>query len=129
MCDEPVKEGATLYCSNACQATFQYVRWIGKWLAGDVSGGVLQGASRLIRRYLIDRDGEQCSECCWSMVNVKTGTCPIEIEHVDGNSENNAPWNVKLLCPNCHSLTSTYRALNRGNGRQWRRERYMKIAK
>lgn len=127
-CDQFIKKGATLYCSNACQCDYQYMMWIGHWLAGNASGGVKQGASRLIRRYLIDRDSEQCSECCWSKVNVKTGKCPIELEHIDGNAENNAPWNVRLLCPNCHALTPTYRALNKGNGRQWRRERYTRVA-
>ena len=32
--------------------------------------------------------------------------------------------NLELLCPNCHSLTKTYKALNLGNGRHTRRERY-----
>lgn len=25
--------------------------------------------------------------------------------------------NLRLICPNCHSLTSTYRGANRGQGR------------
>ena len=49
---------------------------------------------------------------------------PIELEHIDGNSENNNLSNLKLLCPNCHSLTSTYRFLNVGNGRYKRKQRY-----
>ena len=46
------------------------------------------------------------------------------VEHVDGNSANHGEDNLKLLCPNCDSLTSTYKALNRGNGRFKRRDRY-----
>lgn len=33
------------------------------------------------------------------------------------NSENNSEDNLRLICPNCHSLTSTYRGANRGQGR------------
>lgn len=32
--------------------------------------------------------------------------------------------NLILLCPNCHSLTPTYKALNKGNGRHNRMKRY-----
>ncbi len=35
---------------------------------------------------------------------------------MDGDWRNNAAHNLTLLCPSCHSLTPTYRALNRGNG-------------
>jgi len=33
----------------------------------------------------------------------------LELEHIDGNSENNTLENLQLLCPNCHSQTSTFR--------------------
>ncbi len=48
----------------------------------------------------------------------------LELEHIDGNSENHARSNLQLLCPNCHSYTPTYKGRNRGNGRHLRRERY-----
>lgn len=41
---------------------------------------------------------------------------PLEVEHIDGDSTNNKEYNLTLLCPNCHSLTKTYRGLNKGNG-------------
>ena len=63
-------------------------------------------------------------DCGWCRVHPVTGKVPIELEHIDGNSLNNSPDNVKLLCPNCHSLTSTYKALNMGKGRHSRRQRY-----
>ncbi|MFW5895280.1 MAG: HNH endonuclease [archaeon] len=40
----------------------------------------------------------------------------LEIEHIDGNAKNNREENLDLICPNCHSLTSTYKALNSGKG-------------
>lgn len=48
----------------------------------------------------------------------------IEVDHTDGNSENNSLDNLKLLCPNCHSQTPTYKTGNWGNGRVKRRQRY-----
>ncbi|MFA6159158.1 MAG: HNH endonuclease signature motif containing protein [Candidatus Paceibacterota bacterium] len=38
----------------------------------------------------------------------------LEIDHIDGNPENNEKENLRLLCPNCHSQTSTYRGKNAG---------------
>lgn len=38
---------------------------------------------------------------------------PLELEHRDGNSTNNALENLELLCPNCHAQTPTYRSRNR----------------
>ena len=63
-------------------------------------------------------------ECGWNKINPITNKVPIELEHIDGNSENNSLDNLKLLCPNCHSLTPTYKALNIGNGRYKRMKRY-----
>ena len=41
-------------------------------------------------------------------------------EHIDGNYMNNKEENLILLCPNCHSLTQTYKGANRNHGRQGR---------
>ncbi|MFH8440790.1 HNH endonuclease signature motif containing protein [Streptomyces sp. NPDC018026] len=43
---------------------------------------------------------------------------PLEVDHVDGDWRNNRIENLRLLCPNCHSITDTYRG--RGKGRAHR---------
>ena len=43
---------------------------------------------------------------------------PLLADHIDGNWRNNVENNLRLLCPNCDSLSPTYAALNRGNGRK-----------
>ena len=35
------------------------------------------------------------------------------VHHKDGNRFNHSLSNIELLCPNCHSLTQTYRARNK----------------
>lgn len=32
----------------------------------------------------------------------------LEIDHIDGNSEDNRIENLRFLCPNCHSQTNTF---------------------
>ena len=96
----------------------RYDDYIEKWKQGLVNG--MRGKnliSRHIRKYLFKKYDDKCSKCNWSMVNPYTGLIPLEVEHIDGNYQNNTEENLVLLCPNCHSLTSTYKNLNRGNGR------------
>lgn len=51
-----------------------------------------------------------CGECGISEWNGKQ--INIELDHVDGNRTNHRLNNLKMLCPNCHSQTSTFRARN-----------------
>jgi len=37
----------------------------------------------------------------------------MELEHIDGDRTNHRLENLKMLCPNCHSLTDTYRGKNK----------------
>ncbi len=65
------------------------------------------------RSLLILEKGRECSLCGWAEINPFSKQIPIEMDHIDGNRKNNKYENVRLLCPNCHSLTSTYRGLNK----------------
>jgi 5-methylcytosine-specific restriction endonuclease McrA len=73
---------------------------------------------------LIRKHGAQCMLCNWNTPNIVTNKCPIELDHIDGNSNNNSLSNLRLLCPNCHSIQPTYKSLNKGNGRHSRMNRY-----
>lgn len=113
------------YCDSKCQHELKYKEYIKEWKNGLNEGVRGEGQiSRYIVKYLFDKHNNKCSKCGWSEINTHTGRVPLEVEHIDGDSSNNSPDNLTLLCPNCHSLTETYKGANRGNGRYYRRERY-----
>jgi len=114
------------YCSTQCQHDFIYKQYIKKWKNGEVDGSKCNGltVSNPVRRYLWQKYKGKCSKCGWNTPNVVTGRPVLEVEHIDGDSTNNKEENLDLICPNCHSLTPTYKALNKGNGRYHRMVRY-----
>lgn len=92
--------------------------YIARWKAGLENG--MRGTTAIsaqIRRYLFEKFESKCGRCGWGQVNQFTNKIPLEVEHIDGCHRNNVESNLMLLCPNCHSLTGTYRALNIGKGR------------
>lgn len=120
-CEKLTARKTYKYCSNQCQADYQYNKYIEEWLDGKIDGGTSSGiVSSHVKRYLREINKDKCEICSWSKVNPFTGIVPLEADHIDGNHKNNKIDNLRLICPNCHSLTSTYRALNKGNGRSWR---------
>jgi predicted restriction endonuclease len=106
-------QGGT-YCSRNCQREYQDTKYIKEWLNGEQSGIIRGNAvSGYIRRYLLEQAGHKCSQCGWNEIHPVTGKSPLEIDHIDGNRKNARLKNLRVLCPNCHSLTPTFRALNK----------------
>ena len=108
-----------IYCCNKCQMQYQQKVYIDGWLKGEETGGTGFQLSRHVRHYLLECADNKCSQCGWGEVNSHTGNVPLQIDHIDGNPHNHKPKNLRVLCPNCHSLTSTYGV--HGKGRKGRR--------
>ena len=111
------------YCSIDCQKEFEYKEYIKRWKNDQVDG--LRGEYQIsmhIKTFLFKKFENKCARCGWGKINKFTGKIPLEVEHIDGNYKNNKENNLILLCPNCHSLTSTYKGANLNNGRKTRRK-------
>lgn len=74
------------------------------------------------KRYLVDTRGNKCEIC--GLTEWLGKIIIMVMDHIDGDSENNLLDNLRLICPNCDSQTSTYKGRNKGNGRYSRRQKY-----
>lgn len=74
-----------------------------------LSGKHPQYHSHRLKGRLIDEKGwiAECSICKlkeWNSLPI-----PLELDHIDGNHYNQLENNLRLICPNCHAQTPTYR--------------------
>ncbi|AUE23389.1 hypothetical protein Ro1_00166 [Raoultella phage Ro1] len=113
------KNTLSKYCSNKCQRDYEYKARVESWLRGEYLGytGKTAQIANFVRRYLLETRGEKCESCGWSKRHPVDGAILLEIDHIDGDARNCEPSNLKILCPNCHAMTPTFRARNKISSR------------
>ena len=112
---KPHRDSFGFYCSNACQKYKEYTDRVSAWLNGEIKGytGKALQVKNFVRRYLHETRGTSCESCGWNKRHPCDGSVLTEIDHIDGDAENCNIDNLRILCPNCHSMTSTFRARNK----------------
>jgi hypothetical protein len=105
------------YCNQTCQWNYQFETET----KHRVESGLVSNASTL-KNYLSRLFGYQCVIC---KNNGKHLGKPLslQLDHIDGNSDNNKPLNLRLLCPNCHSQTETFTTRQK---KDTKRNRYLR---
>jgi 5-methylcytosine-specific restriction endonuclease McrA len=53
-----------------------------------------------------------CELCGWNQIS-EDGRIPLELDHINGDHKDNRLENLRILCPNCHSIQPTHRGRNK----------------
>lgn len=79
----------------------------------DVFSGKVPMSSGQLRMRLV-REGFKTYACEKCNINEWQGNkLSLELDHINGNNKDNRLENLRILCPNCHSQTPTFRNTKR----------------
>ena len=118
-CGNKIVNHGKQYCTTSCSQAHWLSIKINNWKLGIFIHS--EYIPDFIRNYLFVQYDSKCQLCGWGEVHPITHKVPLQIEHIDGDCTNHAEKNLQLLCPNCHSLTPTYGALNKGKSTRFNR--------
>jgi hypothetical protein len=101
------------YCSNECAGAHKSLLHKQAWHAGTLKKRIDRPT---IRNYLAEDRGYKCEDC--GISEWKNKKLTLHVDHINGDSSNDSPENMRLLCPNCHSQTPFLGGANKGRGRK-----------
>jgi 5-methylcytosine-specific restriction endonuclease McrA len=118
VCGLPLKAGKS-FCSSSCHKQSQQNFYVSQWKLGLLSGskGERLQVTLWLRKYLWETRGTACQKCGWDERHPVDGKVLTEVNHIDGDASNNSEENLEIICPNCHSMTETFRARNKNSKR------------
>ena len=98
------------YCSNVCQGLF---KWENE-TKPRIEEGIGPFDPGTLKKYLAEIVGEFCTECGQNCTH-NNKPLVLQLDHIDGDSDNNRLKNLRLLCPNCHSQTENFGSKGKGS--------------
>ncbi len=77
-----------------------------------IKGSLYQSFKLKARLFKKGLKNPKCEVCGWAELS-EDGRLPLELDHINGDRHDNRLVNLRILCPNCHSLQATHRGKNR----------------
>ena len=106
------------YCGFSCQQLFT---WETVTKPRVERGECTHNSAEVLKKYLRGTVGDECEQC-GQLPQHNGKPLVLQLDHIDGDSDNNFPKNLRLLCPNCHTQTDNFGSKGKGS-------RYKKFSK
>jgi hypothetical protein len=152
--ESQIKRFPNNFCSRSCAAKLNNIQYPKRSLQGQclychklINSQKVFCGSECYKKSHINKQQEKIKlgliktpttiKCVLNYVNPNCWNCnlkPIwdnkilimQLDHIDGNSDNNCLENLRLLCPNCHTQTETF---SRRQKKNTTRNRYLRKIK
>ena len=109
------------YCSQVCCGADVFRQTMEKFKRGEIN------SPNTVKKCFAHEHNQICHEC-GNNGEYNGKPLVLQLDHIDGNSDNNLPENLRWMCPNCHSQTPTYgrkgRTLKETKREEYRRKHY-----
>ena len=113
-CGKKVSTRYNKYCNSKCSGEHRAKVRLDKYILEDNFSCPNKQLPLWLKDYIREDEGK-CS-CC-GIKDWNGEPIVFDVDHIDGDYKNNARNNLRAICPNCHSQTSTYKGRNKGKGR------------
>lgn len=122
-CKKSYQDSLRLSGYDKYQSLPDYTKKAMSWSKGKILKSIdsifcknSSSSNGLIKRAIVENNlfENKCSIC-----NISTwlnSPLTLELDHINGDSTDNQLSNLRLLCPNCHSQTPTFRGKNINHG-------------
>jgi 5-methylcytosine-specific restriction endonuclease McrA len=111
-CSKPIPKTShtrNRFCSRKCSGVSLFKKTVETFLDGEIPKH-----PETIKKCIEYIKGTQCVICGNEGTHMNS-PLTLQLDHIDGNSDNESLSNLRLLCPNCHSQTPTYKGGNKNN--------------
>jgi hypothetical protein len=116
-CKSLIQKRYNIFCDNNCRKGFLALKRKTKIESGNCS------ESHLLKEYIKQTNNDNCA-ICGQLPTHNNLPLTLQLDHIDGNSDNNKLENLRLLCPNCHTQTPTFKSRNFKNTKRLKYARF-----